>query len=138
MDSARYGRLKAMIEQLYVLTGEGRWNEVADHLTDDFSIVEAAGLPYGGVYYGKTALQDLYTQVFAYWDDASFDVADITLSETHAVSLVTLHVTSRFNGERLDLPLCEVFHIRGDRICGITPYYFDTAAVARATGTLTV
>ena len=30
--------------------------------------------------------------------------------------------------------VAEVFHLRGDKICGITPYYFDAAEVAQAAG----
>lgn len=136
MDSALYARIKGMVEQIYALSAAGRWDDVATCLTDDFRILEADSLPYRGEYLGKTALQDLYTKVFAYWDDASLDIADITISEGHAIALLNLHATSRFNGERLTMPLCEVFHLRGDQICGITPYYFDTVAIARATGAL--
>jgi ketosteroid isomerase-like protein len=136
MDSALYARIREMIEHLYALTNTGQWADVADCLTDDFRISEADSLPYGGEYLGKSALQDLYTRVFAYWDDASLEIRDIAISEGHAIALLSLHATSRFNGERLGMPLCEVFHLRGDRICGITPYYFDTAAIARATGPL--
>ena len=136
MNSERYAAIKAQVENLYVLTGQGRWDEVEAQMTDDFRIIEADGLPYAGEYKGKGALQELYTKVFAYWEDASLETGDITISEDHAIVLVTIHATSRHSDERLAMPLCEVFHLRGDKFCGITPYYFDTVPIARATGTL--
>ncbi|TNE37661.1 MAG: nuclear transport factor 2 family protein [Sphingomonadales bacterium] len=136
MNSERYVAIKAQVENLYVLTGQGHWDEVEAQMTDDFRIIEADGLPYAGEYKGKGALQELYTKVFAYWEDASLETGDITISEDHAIVLVTIHATSRHSGERLAMPLCEVFHLRGDKFCGITPYYFDTVPIARATGTL--
>jgi len=132
MDSARYAAVKARVQNLYALSAEGRWDEVEAQLTDDFRIVEADSLPFGGDYRGRGALRELYTIVFTYWADPKVDIGDITISEDHAVALLTLHATPRGGGQRLAVPLCEVFHLRGDMICGITPYYFDTAAIVRA------
>ena len=36
------------------------------------------------------------------------------------------------------MPLCERLQVRGDKFSGITPYYFDTAAIAKAAGTLSL
>lgn len=134
MDMERFAQVRDMVQRVYQLTGTGQWDAVAEMLTDDFLILEADSLPYAGRYEGKTALQDLYTRVFAYWDDASLETGDICIGEDHAIVFVTVTATSRYSGERLKMPLTEVFHLRGDRFCGITPYYFDTAAIARATG----
>ncbi len=136
MDGARYDEIRAMVERIYQLTGSGDWTAVEAMLTDDFSILEADSLPYAGTYKGKGALQDLYSKVFAFWDDASLETGDICIGQDNAIVLVTVNATSRHNGERLAMPLCEVFHIRGSQFCGITPYYFDTASIARATGLL--
>ena len=136
MDPQRYAAVKAMVEQIYALTGSGQWDAAEAMMTDDFRIVEADSLPFGGEYLGKSALRELYTKVFSFWDDAALETGDITISDDHAIVMVTIKATSRHNGERMTLPLCEVFHLRGDKFCGITPYYFDTALIARASGTL--
>ncbi|MCB2014523.1 MAG: nuclear transport factor 2 family protein [Sphingobium sp.] len=136
MDAGQYQAIVDRVNGLYALTAQGRWDEVEEQLTDDFIIREAESLPFGGVYEGKQALQQLYTTVFDFWDDPSLETGDMTISENTAIVMLTFHATSRHNGERLAMPLCEVFHLRGDKFCGITPYYFDTAAIARATGTL--
>ncbi|MDI1294313.1 MAG: nuclear transport factor 2 family protein [bacterium] len=136
MDAERYAAIKGRVEHLYALTAQGKWEDVADQLTDDFRIVEAASLPFGGLYEGKDALQRLFTKVFAFWEDPVLEQKDITVSGDHVIVILSFHATSRYNGERLEMPLCEVFHLRGDKFSGITPYYFDTAAICRATGTL--
>lgn len=136
MDADVYASNKAKIEQLYALTSTGKWDEVEDYLTDDFRIVEAECLPFGGIYEGKGALQALFTKVFAFWEDPELDYKDITVSEHQVIVMLSFHATSRHNGERLEMPLCEVFHLRDGKISGITPYYFDTVAICRATGTL--
>lgn len=122
------------IENLYALTAAGKWDEVEAQLTDDFKIVEADSLPFGGTYAGKDALQRLYTKVFAFWADPSIEMHDIVTSPDNAIGLLTINATSRHTGQRLAMKVAEVFHLRGDKICGITPYYFDTAEVAQAAG----
>lgn len=138
MDSARYEQIRKMVDDIYGICGTGDWAAVDKMVTDDFRIVEADNLPFGGEYLGKSALEELYTKVFAFWDDASLAVEDVTISETNAVVILTLHATSRHNGERLAMPLCERLQVRGDKFSGITPYYFDTAAIAKAAGTLSL
>lgn len=136
MDQVRYAAIKTMVETLYGWTARGKWDEAEAMLTDDFRIVEAGCLPFGGIYEGKGALRELYTKVFGFWDDPALDFTDLAISEQHAISVMTFHATSRHNGERLVMPLCEVFHLRGGQFCGITPYYYDTVAICRATGML--
>ena len=135
MDSEQYQNRKQQVVSLYELTAAGKLDVVEGQLTEDFKILEAESLPYGGAWEGKDALQRLFTHVFGFWDDPSLDIQDILVSENNVIGLLTLSVTSRHNGERLDIKVAEAFHFRGDKICGITPYYFDTAEIAKATGT---
>ncbi|BBD99775.1 nuclear transport factor 2 family protein [Sphingobium amiense] len=134
MDMERYTQVRAMVDRIYALSAAGEWDAVEAMLTDDFRILEADSLPYAGAYEGKGALQSLYAKVFGYWDDPALETGDICVGRDHAVAMVVVTATSRHNGERLRMPLTEVFHLRGDRFSGITPYYFDTASIARATG----
>lgn len=138
LDSARYEQIRKMVDNIYAFSATGDWDAVNRIVTDDFRIVEADNLPFAGEYLGKSALRELYTKVFGFWDDASLAVEDVTISETNAVVILTIHATSRHNGERLAMPLCERLHVRGDKFSGITPYYFDTAAIAKAAGTLSL
>lgn len=134
MNSDAYAGTLALIHSMYELTAAGRWDDVGKLLTPDFCFHEAEGLPYGGVFEGLEGLQTLFTHVFQYWDDAHTELHDITVSEKHAIGLLTLHATSRHDGRRHALKIAEVFHLRDNRICGITAYYFDTAAVRKACG----
>lgn len=135
MDANRSTEIRTLIQGLYDLTAQGKWDEAEARLTDDFEIIEAESLPYSGEWKGKDALKRLYTLVFEFWENPSLDIHDITVSENHAIGLLTIHATSRHNGERLAMKVAEVFHLRDNKISGITPYYFDTLAIVKATGT---
>jgi ketosteroid isomerase-like protein len=108
----------------------------ADAVTDDFAIHEPESLPYGGMHRGADAGMRLFEQICTFWKDAAFDVEDITVSERHAIVLITLGITAPETGERLTMRVCEVIELAGDKIRGVTVCHFDTAAMAIAAGLL--
>jgi ketosteroid isomerase-like protein len=108
----------------------------SDAVTDDFAIHEPESLPYGGFHRGADAGMRLFEQICTVWKDLSFDVEDVTVSERHAVVLITLGITAPQTGERLTMRVCEVFELAGDKIRGMTVCHFDTAAMAIAAGLL--
>lgn len=119
----------AQINALYEATGRGDWATAAEELTDDFFVTEADGLPFGGLYTGKMALQTLYTKVMGMMDVARLDLIETTVGDTHAVTLVDFVFTDP------SIPrarVAEMFRFRGDKICEIRPYYFDPAPVHAA------
>ena len=63
-----------LIDALYKATGAGDFDTAETMLTDDFFIEEADGLPFAGIYRGKTALRDLFTQVMQMMDVASLEL----------------------------------------------------------------
>lgn len=127
-------QVQALIAELYDLSAKGDWDGVAAHLTDDFHIVEADSLPYGGIYEGKNALRDLFTQVMGFWEDPALDLHDVTVSEGNAIGIVTMTATSRHDGSRVAMDIAERFILRGGKVAAIKPYYFDTNLVRRAAG----
>jgi len=125
---------RAVIGRLYELSQAGDWDAVAEQLTEDFHIVEADGLPYGGVYRGRHALRDLFAHVMGFWDEPSLELHDIVVSNDNAVGLVTMTAKSRHDGSRVVMEIAERFVLRDGKIAAIKPYYFDTALVRRAVG----
>ena len=116
----------ALVEKLYALSGAGDWAAVAEYMSDELVIVEAASLPYGGAYTGRNALRDLYEKVMAYWEDPSVDMHAITAGQDYGVGILTLNVTSRRTGRRLALDIAEMFRFREGKLVEIKPHYFDT------------
>jgi hypothetical protein len=124
--------VRSIIERLYAAAGAGDWDGVAALLADDFVISEAAGLPYAGTWHGKDALRQVYMLVMGTWRDPKVDIHAVTVGDGHAVGLLTLAVTAPDTGERHSFPIAEMFRIDSGKIAEIRPYYFDTAAVAKA------
>ncbi|HKY93011.1 MAG TPA: nuclear transport factor 2 family protein [Nevskiaceae bacterium] len=103
------------------------------HVTDDFCVVEADGLPYGGTWKGLDGFQRLFAKI----TDEVFEGVDIQLqsiaaNDTHAMSFFRFTGTARKTGRRVDFDIAEVVTIRDGKVACIKPFYFDTKAVAAA------
>jgi ketosteroid isomerase-like protein len=118
-----------IVDNLYAATGVGDFDAAEAMLTDDFFITEADGLPMAGVYKGRTALRDLFTQVMGMMDVAGLDRGETMTGENFAVCQVSFQFqdSSLAPGE-----LLELFRFRGDKVCEIRPYYFDPATIVAA------
>lgn len=121
---------KTVVETLYDRCAAGDWAAVEALLADDFTLIEADGLPYGGTYRGRGALREVYEKVFGYWSALSIDLHEITVGDTHAIGLLTLSGTAKRTGKAFSMLLGEVFRFRGDKVEAIIPLYFDTKELA--------
>lgn len=118
-----------IVDDLYAATGRGDFDAAEEVLTDDFFITEADSLPMAGVYRGKTALRNLYTQVMGLMDVAGLARGETTTGGDFAVC----HVTFQFQDETLQpAELLELFRFKGNKICEIRPYYFDASPIVAA------
>jgi predicted SnoaL-like aldol condensation-catalyzing enzyme len=117
-------QIEQFVDDLYTATGMGDWDKAASMLTDDFFITEADPMPMAGVYRGKNALKDLFTEVMGMVDVAGLDRVQTTVGGDYAVTILSF----RFADPALaPAELCELFRFRGDKCCEIRPYYFDPA-----------
>lgn len=122
-------RMSDIVRALYAATGVGDWDTAETHFTDDFRIVEAESLPYGGIYTGKRAMRDLFAKVMGFWADPEIELGGVAAGDGYAYGIVILHVTSRVTGVRHALEIAERFEFRGDKVCEVKPYYYDTYAI---------
>lgn len=125
----RHAERLALVSRLYALTGASDWAAAAAHLTDDFFVTEADGLPFAGVYSGKDALRELYTTVMGMMDIAGMEIHGTTIGGDYAVTLVDFIFPGPDGGRAR---IAEMFRFRGEQVCEIRPYYFDPAPVIAA------
>ncbi|NBC38083.1 nuclear transport factor 2 family protein [Novosphingobium sp. FSY-8] len=117
------------VDKLYALSGTGQWDAIAELVTDDFFITEAAGLPMEGRFEGKHALRDLFIQVMGSLDVVGLDRVVTTAGGDYGVTLLSL----RFADPSLPpAEIAEVFRFRDGKLAEIKPYYFDPAPVIAA------
>jgi len=114
----------AFVDDLYTATGVGDWDKAGEMLTDDFFVTEADCMPMAGVYRGRNALRDLFTQVMGMVDVAGLDRVQTTAGGDYAITILSF----RFADPALKpAELLELFRFRDGKCCEIRPYYFDPA-----------
>ena len=119
----------AMVAALYTASGSGDFDTAETMLTEDFFIREAQGLPMAGEYHGRTALRNLYAQVFGTLKVADLEQECITAGGDCVVNLISF----RFVDEHLPrAELAELFRFRDGKVCEIRPYYFDPQPIMQA------
>ena len=117
-------RKEALCEKAEALAQSTDWDKAAGMLTDDFFITEADPMPMAGVYRGKYALRDLFTEVMGMVDVVGLDRVQTTVGGDYAVTILSF----RFADPALaPAELCEMFRFRDGKCCEIRPYYFDPA-----------
>jgi ketosteroid isomerase-like protein len=120
----------AIARQFYAAALAGDWATVDSLITDDFTIIEAAALPFGGTYRGRQALQQLFAKVGSLLSMRGFDLRGIVSHGEMVISIIELTVDSQ--GREAKLEIMEQMEFRGAQICALRPFYFDAAAVHAA------
>lgn len=113
--------------------GKGDYDAQAALMTDDFEITEADSLPYAGTYHGIEGWTQLTKAVIKSWSGLRLDLIEIAGESEDSVLLhFALSGASRKTGRRFGTEVMEHWRFRGGKVAAITPYYFDTAALADA------
>ena len=118
-----------VVRALYDATSKADWTAAELHLTDDFYVTEAGTMPFAGVYHGRGALRELFTEVMTMMDVASLDLQVLTAGGDHVVALLDMVLAA--DGQAR-VPIAEIFRFREHKVCEIRPYYFDPRPVIAA------
>lgn len=117
----------AVVEKLFQIAGQQKWDEVESLLHPDFEVLPAASHPYAGVYRGIGGFQEIFRKVFM----ETYDFFEPTVNEfaegPHSVvALASVKVTGKKTGETVTTSLAEVFRFEDGKLRSITPHYVDT------------
>lgn len=119
-----------MLAAVYAAAGAGDWSAVERLLHPDFVLHEAAGLPFGGEWRGKDALQRCAAAMFGTWAKATVDIHDITGGDTHAVVVLTLTMHPRDGSAPFSQTVCEAGTFADGLLKELRIHYFDAAEIA--------
>lgn len=118
------------LQAVYGSAGAGDWEGVESLLHPDFVLFEAECLPFGGEWRGKDALKRCAEAMYAAWAKASVEIHDITGGDTHAVTVLTLTMTSKRTGETFAQTVNECGSFEDGLLKELRIHYFDAAEVA--------
>jgi len=123
-----------LIQRFYEAIFSLDWADVQRCVTDDLTIVEAEGLPYGGTYTGVDELKSLFERLTGYWENLDIARLGLTFGSENVVGMLRFSGRSKKTGIVVSMPMTEIFEFEGDLISKITPLYFDTKTLSEAIG----
>jgi len=119
------------VQALFAATGSGDWPKAETMLTEDFFVTEADTNPFAGVYRGRHALKDLFTEVVTSAGVTKMDVVQLASGGDLVIAMVQMTLGGP---PQRSVSLAEVFRLRDGKVCEIKPHYFDSAPLAAAVG----
>jgi ketosteroid isomerase-like protein len=117
---------KEVVAECYKASIAGDLEAVKGFLDPKIRVIEADGLPYGGVWEGIDGFFALMDTVFGMWKDCRIDVQRLVADGEWVVSLLEMSGAGVKSGIAFRMPMAEVFRVLNGRIVEIIPYYFDT------------
>lgn len=116
---------------------DGNWEATLGYLHENLVVEEAPSMPYPRLSYGHEGYRKLLERFVEVWypPDWGGD-ADYCYGEINGVVIKSnvFRAKARATGVEIEVPLIELFFFEENKIRRIMPYYWDTAAIAAATG----
>jgi uncharacterized protein len=129
MDFAADNHLLKVVHDFVAAFDEGRIADAARFISDDCEILEAASLPYGGVWNGKEGFSALTAEILKTWDFHGGDWDNVSIGRSSVTLAGTQNMTSRATGRECHLGVVEIYYVRGSEIVALNVFYQDTVAI---------
>ncbi len=98
-------------------------------LSPEFRLVQAASLPYGGVYIGVEGVVHFFEKFFDFW--ATFKSRDVSYFEVEdKVFATSTIVGTTKKGKHIEMKMVQVFKVEEGKLTKAEPFYFDTALLS--------
>lgn len=115
--------------------GRASFDILAPYFAPDVVLSQADSLPYGGTWCGHPGMEEFFLEMSRTWE--SFEMLEqrfLATGETTVV-LTNVRARARLTGQELTFPILQELRISNGWITEVRPFYWDTAAIARACGT---
>jgi ketosteroid isomerase-like protein len=112
--------------------GTASFAPLAPYFAEDVVLHQADALPYGGTWRGHAGMERFFVAMHATWDAFAMVEQRFLSTGDPAVVLTHVHARARATGRELDFPILQTIAVEAGRIAEIHPFYWDTAAIARA------
>jgi ketosteroid isomerase-like protein len=108
---------------------------ILETLHPDVVVHIPPSMPYGGEHIGHEGFLRMGEAMNATWDiDGDLDMKFIDIGDDQVICFVNFEASSRHTGRPVEMRMVEVYTLTEGRIIDIRLFYWDTAAVAEATG----
>ena len=123
---------QAIVEQFYAHLALGEMDAAFALLHPDFVLHQAASLPYGGDFVGKSGLERFFRLLRDTWSEfGSQNVAYVEIGD-RVIATSQMYGTIRDTTTKLEMSMVQVYRVQDGLLRETHPFYWDTAAIAVA------
>ncbi|WP_434425107.1 nuclear transport factor 2 family protein [Nannocystis pusilla] len=112
--------------------GKADFGTLAPFFAPNVVLFQAEGLPYGGIWRGHEGLERFFLAMSGTWEVFDMVSQEFLATENPVVVRTHVHARARATGRELDFPILQTITVVDGRIAEVHPFYWDTAAIARA------
>lgn len=118
---------REIVEQYYTTLRGNQAAVMREFVDPNVTVYVAASLPWHGEYHGYDGFQKSADLFFGQWDDLQMHDLEFVGTDDKIFAVSRITGKSKKTGELLEMPLAEMFTLRGGKIIEVRPFYFDTA-----------
>lgn len=115
--------------------GEASFALLAPYFATDVVLYQADSLPYGGVWRGHEGMERFFLAMSRAWDAFEMVEQEFLSDTSPLVVLTRVRARARATGRELSFPILQTITVGDGRITEVHPFYWDTAAIAKACST---
>lgn len=119
-----------LLTEIYRLARARDWEGMKPLLADNFTVHEAASVPFGGSYSGPDAFPRVAAAVFGTWAEASTEIHEIVGGDKWAVVVLSFTMKSKKTGRTFTQTVNESGRFENGKLAELRIHYFDTAEIA--------
>ena len=129
-DRSQEAANRALIKNIYDSAARGDVQPLFDAMAPDFTAVENASLPWGGVYKGREENVKLVAQLAKYLDFSKLTMHHFAVDRDLVIAYGSVVWRGESEKESLIVPLAECYVIHNGKMMSIHPFFWDTASFA--------
>jgi len=118
-----------IVKEFYKHLANSNMQGVFKLLHQNFKLVQASSLPYGGTYLGTHGVTTFFSRFFEFWQ--SFKSVDVEYFEMgDKVFAISQILGTTHNNKNIEMKMIQLFVVQEYKLVSAEPFYFDTAELS--------
>ncbi len=115
-----------LVKKFYELLATGDRQGAYSLLSEDFILIQAASLPYGGEYVGVSGLNDFFEKFSEFWKEFKTLNTDYYFSGNKIFAISKIRGVILKTEKIIETEMIQVYAVHNQKLTSAQPFYFDT------------
>lgn len=97
-------------------------------LAENFTLIQAESLPYGGIYIGAKGVEEFFRKFFSFWKEFRSEQVEY-VEHGNKVIATSIAIGVTRSRKEIRIPMIQVYIVEQKKLLSAQPFYFDTALI---------